>query len=77
MIGQVTVVVVAAADGGQEAAQAGPGGTAATEEWWPGWPKRTHVSAKSLHILCEEDAVLLGIIPECIKTLSKGEHRVL
>ena len=38
---------------------------------------RTHVSAKSLHILCEEDAVLLGIIPECIKTLSKGEHRVL
>ena len=38
---------------------------------------RTHISAKGLHILCEEDSVLLGLIPECIKALSKGEHRVL
>ena len=37
----------------------------------------THVSAKGLHILCKEDSVLLGLIPECIKALSKGEHRVL
>ena len=37
----------------------------------------THVSAKGLHILCEEDSMLLGLIPECIKALSKGEHRVL
>ena len=37
----------------------------------------THVSAKGLHILCNEDAVLLGLIPECIKAISKGEHRVL
>ena len=37
----------------------------------------THVSAKGLHILCKEDSVLLGLIPECIKVLSKGEHRVL
>ena len=32
---------------------------------------------KGLHILCDEDSVLLGLIPECVKTLSKGEHRVL
>ena len=38
---------------------------------------RTHVSAKGLHILCKEDSVHLGLIPECIKALSKGEHRVL
>ena len=38
---------------------------------------RTHVNAKGLHILCQEDSVLLGLIPECIKVLSKGEHRVL
>ena len=38
---------------------------------------RTHVSAKGLHILCKEDLVLLGLIPECIKALSKGEHQVL
>ena len=39
--------------------------------------KRTHVSVKGLHILCKEDSMLLGLIPECIKTVSKGEHRVL
>ena len=38
---------------------------------------RTHVSAKGLHILCKEDSVLLGLISECIKALSKGEHQVL
>ena len=37
----------------------------------------THVNAKGLHILCNEDSVLLGLIPECIKVISKGEHRVL
>ena len=38
---------------------------------------RTHVSAKGLHILCKEDSVLLDLIPECVKALNKGEHRVL
>ena len=38
---------------------------------------RMHVSAKGLHILCKEDSVFLGLIPECVKALSKGEHRVL
>ena len=38
---------------------------------------RTHISAKCLHILCDEDSVLLGLVPECIKVLSKGEHLVL
>ena len=37
----------------------------------------THVSAEGLHILCNEDSVLLGLIPKCIKTISKGEHQVL
>ena len=37
----------------------------------------THVSAKGLHILCNEDSVLLGLILERIKAISKGEHRVL
>ena len=38
---------------------------------------RTHVSTKGLHILCNEDSVLLGLILECVKALSKGKHRVL
>ena len=37
----------------------------------------THVSAQGLHILGNEDSVLLGLIPEGIKAVSKGEHRVL
>ena len=37
----------------------------------------THVSAKGLYILCNEDSVLLGLILECIKVISKGEHLVL
>ena len=37
----------------------------------------THVSAKGLQILCNEDSVLLVLIPERIKAISKGEHRVL
>ena len=35
-----------------------------------------HISAERLHVLCEEDSVLLGLILEGIKELSKGEHRV-
>ena len=38
---------------------------------------RMHISVKRLHILREEDSMLLGLIPESIKALSKGEHRVL
>ena len=30
-----------------------------------------HISAKRLHILCDEDLVLLGLVSECIKALSK------
>ena len=37
----------------------------------------THISAERLHVLCEEDSVLLGLVLEGIKALSKGEHRVL
>ena len=36
-----------------------------------------HVSAEGLHVLGNEDSVLLGLIPECIKAISEGEHRVL
>ena len=36
-----------------------------------------HVSTESLHILCDEDSVLLGLIPKCIEALSEGEHLVL
>ena len=32
---------------------------------------RTHISAKRLYILCDEDSVLLGLVPECNKVLSK------
>ena len=38
---------------------------------------RTHISAKRLHVLCEKDSVLLGLVLESIKALSKGEHQVL
>ena len=30
-----------------------------------------HISTQCLHILCDEDSVLLGLVPECIKALSK------
>ena len=36
-----------------------------------------HISAERLHVLCEEDSVLLGLVLEGIKALSKGGHRVL
>ena len=37
----------------------------------------THVSAKGLHVLGDEDLVLLGLILESIKTINEGKHRVL
>ena len=37
----------------------------------------THVSSEGLHILGNEDSVLLGLISESIEALSEGEHRVL
>ena len=37
----------------------------------------THVSAECLHILGNEDSVLLGLILESIETVSECEHRVL
>ena len=36
-----------------------------------------HVSTQGLHILGKEDSVLLGLVPEGIKAVSEGEHRVL
>ena len=36
-----------------------------------------HVSPEGLHILADEDAVLLGLIPEGPETGSEVEHRVL
>ena len=30
-----------------------------------------HISTESLHILCDEDTVLLGLISECIEALGK------
>ena len=32
---------------------------------------RTHISTKRLHILFDDNSVLLGLVPECIKALSK------
>ena len=37
----------------------------------------TDVKAKGLYVLGDKDAVLLGLIPECMKTISEGEHQVL
>ena len=36
-----------------------------------------HVSSEGLHILGNEDSVLLGLVLEGIKAVSEGEHRVL
>ena len=36
-----------------------------------------HVSSESLHILADEDAVLLGLIPVGLKTSCEVKHRVL
>ena len=38
---------------------------------------RAHVSLKGLHILADEDAVLLGLIPVDLETSCEVEHRVL
>ena len=32
---------------------------------------RTHIRTEGLHVLCDEDSVLMGLIPECIEALSK------
>ena len=37
----------------------------------------THVSAEGLHILGNEDSMLLVLVLESIEAVSKGEHRVL
>ena len=37
----------------------------------------THDSAEGLHVLGNEDSMLLCLIPKGIKAISKGEHRVL
>ena len=36
-----------------------------------------HVSTEGLHILSNEDSVLLGLVPESIETVSECEHQVL
>ena len=36
-----------------------------------------HIGAEALHILADEDSVLLGVIPIGLKTSSEVEHRVL
>ena len=30
-----------------------------------------HINMESLNILCDEDSVLMGLIPKCIEALSK------
>ena len=37
----------------------------------------THVSSEGLHVLGNEDSVLLGLVPESIEDVSEGKHRVL
>ena len=36
-----------------------------------------HVSSEGLHILADEDSILLGLIPVCLETSSEVEHQVL
>ena len=36
-----------------------------------------HVISEGLHILGNEDLVLLGLVQESIEAVSEGEHRVL
>ena len=77
MIGRVTAAVVAAAGGVREASKLGLKGVLLLENSGLIGQNCMHVSAKGLHILCNEDSELLGLIPECIKAISMGEHRVL
>ena len=37
----------------------------------------TQVSAEGLHVLGNEDSVLLGLVPESIEAVNECEHRVL
>ena len=37
----------------------------------------THVNAEGLHILGNEDSVLLGLVPERVEAVNEREHRVL
>ena len=36
-----------------------------------------HINLEGLHILGNEDSVLLGLVPKSIEAISEGEHRVL
>ena len=35
-----------------------------------------NVSSEALHVLGNEDSVLLGFVPESIEAVSEGKHRV-
>ena len=67
----ITAVVVVEAGGRPGAVRSGPARTAAAENDGLIGQYSPHVSTESLYILCDEDPVLLGLIPECIEALSK------
>ena len=77
MIGQITAVATEVAGGRRGVALAGSGGTADYRGWSPGWPRCSYVGAEGLHILADEDSVLLGLIPVGLETSSEVEHWVL
>ena len=77
VIGRVTTVVVAVAGGERVAGRAGPGGTADLENSGLVSQDGTHVSSKGLHVLGNEDSVLLCLVPKGVKTVSESEHQVL
>ena len=71
------MVVEVAAGGRLEAGRSGPARPLLLKNDGLIGQHSTHISTEGLHILCDEDLVLLGLVPECIEALSKCEHRVL
>ena len=81
MISLITMVEAEVVGGRQGAVLAGPGGPLITKDGrlvgQDSAHDGAHVGAEGLHILADEDSVLLGLIPEGLETSGKVKHRAL
>ena len=73
----ITAVVAVVAGERQASMRSEPARSAAADNSGLVGQHSTHINTEGLHILCDEDSVLLGLVPKCIEALSEREHRVL
>ena len=67
----ITAVVVEVAGGRPGVARSGSVRSAAAANGGLVGHHRTHIRTEGLHVLCDEDSVLLGLIPESVEELSE------